>query len=398
MKRKHLLAPTIIATLISFNSYAAVQSFDARSFAMGGIGASTADYLSAAFHNPALTARYGDNDDVGVMIPSVGAQLDDSQEIIDKTDNFSDIYDQFSSIPNPSEQDAQLVIDALEELQGNRANVQASVNIAVAIPNQYVSVNMFVKAYADAFVFADIAEDDLNADKLIENGSLTSQALTMGVLIAETGVSLAKSYQMGHGTFYYGITPKYQQVTTINYVTDIENYEFDDWDDDQYQSEESNFNLDVGLTYHMNNGLAFALVGKNLIENSYDTTLTKGIHGQYSISPTYVASASYNHRLFTLGFDIDLNETEGYESIEGTLNGINSNTDNKQMAGIGIEFNAFDWAQLRAGYQTDLSDNLADQFTAGFGLSPFDTFRIDLSASYASDNELGAVLQTSLTF
>lgn len=398
MARKHLLLPTLIATLVSANSYAAVQSFDARSFAMGGIGASTADYLTAAFHNPALSARYDEEDDIGVLFPSVGAQIDDSEEIIDKTDNFSDIYDQFSAITNPTEQDAQIVIDALEELQSNRANVQANVSLAVAIPNDYVSVNMFIKAYADAFIFADIAEDDLDANKLIENGALTSQALTMGVVISEMGVSLAKSYQHSHGTFYYGITPKYQQVTTINYVSDIENYEFDDWDDDKYQTEESNINLDLGFAYHMNNGFAFGLVGKNLIENSYQTSITKGIHGEYVINPSYVASASYNHRLFTLGLDVELNETKGYESIDGTLNAVDAKSDNKQMAGIGVEFNACDWAQLRAGYQTDLSDNLADQFTAGLGLSPFDTFHIDLSASYASDNELGAVIQTSFTF
>ncbi|MGS0682137.1 hypothetical protein ACVBIL_13330 [Shewanella sp. 125m-7] len=41
---------------------------------------------------------------------------------------------------------------------------------------------------------------------------------------------------------------------------------------------------------------------------------------------------------------------------------------------------------------------MADQFIAGFGLSPFNTFHIDLSASYASDKELGAVIQTSFTF
>ncbi|MDR8525282.1 conjugal transfer protein TraF [Shewanella fidelis] len=398
MARKYLLAPTLIATLVSANSYAAVQSFDARSFAMGGIGASTADYLTATFHNPALTARYGEDDDVGVLIPSIGAQVDDSEEIIDKTEDFSDIYDRFSAITNPTEQDAQLVIDALEELQSNRANVQANVSLAVAIPNEYVSVNMFIKAYADAFIFADIAEDDLNTDKLIENGSLTSQALTMGVVIAEAGVSFAKSYQSSHGTFYYGITPKYQQVTTINYVTDIENYEFDDWDDDKYQTEESNINLDIGFAYHMNNGFAFGLVGKNLVKNSYETSATKGINGEYVINPTYIASASYNHRLFTVGVDVDLNEAEGYDSIAGTLNAVDTKADNKQMAGIGVEFNAFDWAQVRAGYQTDLSDNLADQFTAGLGLSPFDTFHIDLSASYASDNELGAVIQTSFTF
>ncbi|MGS0677221.1 conjugal transfer protein TraF [Shewanella sp. 125m-1] len=398
MARKHLFLPTLIATLVSANSLAAVQSFDARSFAMGGIGASTADYLTASFHNPALAARYGEDDDVGVLIPSIGAQLDDSQDIIDKTDNFSDIYDQFSSINNPTEQDAQQVVDALAELQSNRANIQANVSLAVAIPNEYVSVSMFVKAYADAFVFADIAEDDLDTDKLIDNGSLTSQALTMGVLIAETGVSFAKSYEHSRGTFYYGITPKYQQVTTINYVTDIENYEFDDWDDDRYQTEESNINLDIGLAYQLHNGLAFGFVGKNLIKNSYDTSLTRGVRGEYVISPTYIASASYNHRLFTVGVDVELNETKSYDVIEGTLNGIDADADNKQMAGIGVEFNAFDWAQLRAGYQTDLSDNLADQVTAGIGLSPFDVFHIDLSASYASDNELGAVIQTSFTF
>lgn len=406
MLLKTKLSAVAILTMASLLATAGVQSFDSRSHAMGGTGVSSADYLTAPFHNPALGARYNESDDIGVLIPSVGAQVFDQNEMVSGLEDFSDTYDALDSAigsldPNAINVAASDAANALKALKDDEAYVQAGVGLAVAIPNQYLSVNLYGKAYADGVVVANIDQSDIDELENLDPMSppsdvpqLNSQGITMGVAIAEGGVSLSKSLEVSYGTWYLGMTPKYQMVKTINYVADVDNYEFDDWDDDKYQSEDSNFNVDAGVAFELPQGWVFGLSGRNLIENSYDTAITSGVNGTYTINPIYTAAASFNNPLFTVALDADLNESERYE----TINGISMDEDNTQMAGVGLEFNAWGWAQLRAGYQTDIAGNLDDQFTAGVGLSPFEVVHIDVSASYAGENQFGAVAQTYFTF
>jgi len=402
--KKNAITFALLTT--SFSSMAALQSFDSRSHAMGGTGVSSADYLTAPFHNPALGARYGESDDVGVLIPSVGAQLSDQDEMISGLEDFSDTYDNLESAlnsldPNKIDSAAQASADALSALKDDKAHVEAGVGMAIAIPNQYLSVNIYGKAYADAVVVADITQSDIDELEALDPNTppvsaptLTSKGITMGVSIIEGGVSVSKSFDVSYGTWYLGMTPKYQMINTINYIANVDNYEFDDWDDDRYQNDEGNMNLDFGMAFEMPQGFVFGLSGRNLIENKYDTEVIQGVSGTYTVSPVYTAAASFNHSLFTAALDVDLNENERYETIDGRA----VDSDNTQMAGLGLEFNAWGWAQIRAGYQHDIAGNLDDQFTAGLGLSPFDTVHIDLSGSYAGENQFGAVVQTYFTF
>ncbi|MCL1067816.1 conjugal transfer protein TraF [Shewanella olleyana] len=389
--------PLIIAALIGSNAHANSHSFDSRSHAMGGVGVSSADYLTAPFHNPALVARFDESDDVGILFPSIGAHANDPTDIIDNVEYFSDIYDDFKYINNPSLDDAQVVIDQLELIQGNYAHVQVGTQVAVAIPNKVLSINFFAQAYADALVFADIADEDLDPANIVDQ-ELNSQAITMGVIVSEFGVSLAKSHKLATGEIYYGISPKYQQVNTINYITDIENFEFDDWDDDRYQNDQGNMNLDIGFAYQHNAGYGVGFVAKNLIKNTYETEVISGIKGQYQIKPVYTISANYHNRFMTAVIDIQLNESEGYDELNGSYNQFDTEYDNQQLAAIGFEFTPWSWTKLRAGYQTDLTNNNDDRVTAGLGLSAAGVFHFDLSASYGDDKDMGVALQTSFTF
>lgn len=397
MLKRTILSIALIMTATS--AQAGTHTFDARSTAMGGIGASSADYLTAAFHNPALVARYNGSDDVGLLLPYVGAQVQDPDNMVDQLEDFSDLYDQLGSSSDPN--DIQNVVNALSNMQGDTGYVQAGVGAAIAIPNSLVSFSIYGKAYADGFVLTDIHDDDLDENSYISdpNYELQSKGVTLGVSIVEFGVAMAKSFELEKGTFYLGVTPKYQQVNTINYVVEIDNYEFDDWDDDRYQNDDGNFNADIGVAYAMDQGFVFGLVGKNLIKQEYNAEEIGGIGAKYVINPVYTASASFNHSLFTVGLDVDLNESERYENFTGfNVGEINSDSDNTQMAGIGAEFNAWDWAQVRVGYQYDIADTLEDQLTAGLGFSPFGVFHVDLSASYAGDDQFGASVQTAFTF
>lgn len=389
--------PICIVAAFASSAQANSHSFDARSHAMGGVGASSADFLTAPFHNPALAARFEDNDHVGLLIPSLGVNANDPSDLINNVEDFADIYDDFKFLTDPTEADAQVVVDQLKKIQGNYAQVQVGTQLAIAIPTNLVAVNLFAQAYADALVFADIADDDLDPSNIL-NQDLNSQALTMGVIVSEIGVSLAQSQQFESGTFYYGVSPKYQTVNTINYITDIENFEFDDWDDDRYQNDDSNFNLDVGIAFQHNDGYGFGFVGKNLIKNTYDTEIIEGVQGQYQVSPVYTVSANYQNRYMVAAIDVQLNESEGYSQIDGTSTLFDANKDNQQIAAIGIEFFPHSWVKLRTGYQMDLTNNTDDSITAGIGLSTFSLFHFDLSASYSDEHSMGVALQTGFTF
>ncbi|GLS90034.1 conjugal transfer protein TraF [Psychromonas marina] len=389
------LLPLCIASILATQANASNHSYDARSQAMGGVGASTSHYLTASFHNPALAARYDESDDVALLIPSIGINASDPTDTIENIEDFSDIYDNF--LDAQTIDNAQGVVDQLEVIQGNYAQVQVGTQLAIAIPNKIVSVNLFFQAYADLLVFADIASADLDPNNIL-NQALSSQALTMGVIVSEFGINLAKSYKLASSEIYYGISPKYQTVNTINYVSSIDNFEFDDWDDDRYQNEQGNMNVDLGLAYQHDAGYGFGLVGKNLIKSTYDTEMISGIQGQYEISPTYTVSANYQNGYIVAAVDLQLNESQGYSKLNGTDNAFDTEADNRQPVAIGVEFLPFNWIKVRAGYQTDLSNNSDDSISAGLGFSAVDVFNIDISARYTDNNSMGAAIQTSFTF
>ncbi|MFS1430655.1 conjugal transfer protein TraF [Vibrio splendidus] len=377
-----------MAVLTAFSASASA-SFDSRSVAMGGIGASTSTYLTAPFHNPALAAKYSSSDDIGILLPAFGASVQDKGDLIDGFDAVSDSFDDL--VQTDSDESGMAVASGLKDLVGDSASIQSGAGIALALPNKYVSVNVFAKAHLDAFVFSDVDENELIGNNVNPEG-LNSTGNVAGVAIIEVGASLAKSMELGNGTFYYGMTPKVQHIELINYKSAVSDFNMDDFDEDENRESNTGFNVDLGAAYQFNNGIALGLVGTNLIATEF------GNDTKYSLNPVFTASASYNAKLLTVGIDVDLNETERFESISSTYTLINGSDDNTQLAAIGAEFNAWDWAQIRAGYQMDIAGNLENSVTAGIGLSPFGALRIDIAASYAGDNQAGVSLQTSLTF
>ncbi|MBL0710092.1 MAG: conjugal transfer protein TraF, partial [Colwellia sp.] len=288
MLKKKYLTVAILASVASMSFYAqsGTHSFDARSTGMGGIGVSSADYLTAAFHNPALVAKFNEDDDVGLLLPYIGAQAQDPEELVDQLDDFSDLYDKYDESDNPIY--LPKIIESLEEMQGDTTYLQAGVGGSIAIPNTVLSVSVYTKAYADGFIVADIHDNDLNYLSYVDpNYDLQSQAVGLGVSIVEAGVAMAKSFKFDTDTLYIGVTPKYQNVTTINYVVSVDDYDFDDVDDDRYQTDESNVNVDIGVAYAMGENFVFGFVGKNLIEQSYDTVSNANIQATYVVNPVY---------------------------------------------------------------------------------------------------------------
>ena len=83
MMKKNHITRTIIASavLFSFNAAAATSYFEARNDAMGGTGVASSHYGVAPLANPALLTKHNSNDDFSLLLPSVGAQVADPDDV-----------------------------------------------------------------------------------------------------------------------------------------------------------------------------------------------------------------------------------------------------------------------------------------------------------------------------
>ncbi|MBA1035360.1 conjugal transfer protein TraF, partial [Escherichia coli] len=96
MMKKHITRTLVAsAVLFSFNSAAATSYSEARNDAMGGTGVASSHYGVAPLANPALLTKAGPDDDFSLLLPSVGAQLSDPDNITDNADRISDDWKAF---------------------------------------------------------------------------------------------------------------------------------------------------------------------------------------------------------------------------------------------------------------------------------------------------------------
>ena len=71
---------------------------ESRSDAMGGTGVASGSYGSGALINPALLAKAKPDDDVTVILPSVGAQITDEDNLQDEIDNINDKINHYKDV------------------------------------------------------------------------------------------------------------------------------------------------------------------------------------------------------------------------------------------------------------------------------------------------------------
>lgn len=344
--------------------------------AMGNTGVVSADFLTAPFHNPALGAAYRTEDDFGILIPAIGATVYDKDDALTTIDDAQDLYDGLGNTPSQSDLDK--LDDYLTDLsEAQPLNVNAGLAMAISIPNQYMSTNLFASSYVELITDAEIGNETDPQDRY-DNAEIA----TTGFGLVEFGVALAKEFTIAGERVSFGVSPKYQDLRTYSDISTLDDFDLDDYD--QSEISESAFNLDLGAVWYKGNWRV-GVVGKNLIKQEIDTMYTDLT---YTLSPTYTLGAGYAAQLLTATVDVDLTEQERFD-FEG---------DETQFLRLGLELNAWDWAQLRAGYEKDLADNLEDSFTAGIGISPWDLVSLDLAGSYAGDNQFGASANLAFTF
>lgn len=362
----------------STSALAATNPTDARANAMGGVGVASGDYLSAGFHNPALAALDPDSA-FGVLIPYIGAEARDPDELIDGLDDVADAFDQ---------QDATKIESSLRAVQGDKAYVNAGVGAAVGIPTGSISATLYTSGLIEGAVLTDIDSDDFNQS----TGNFTpeSSATILAAGVGELGVALATNLDIAGQRVAVGVTPKLQRITTYNYSVSVDAYDTDDWDDSRYREEENAFNLDLGAVWQ-SGPYQIGLAGKNLVSQDVDTVTINNNRFTYELEPQFTLGSAFVSDFVTVAADLDLNKKSGFK---GTLNV----DDDTQFFRVGAEFDAFGHAQLRTGYRADLEDNVDNAFTLGLGLSPFGVANLDIAASIIDSNSYGGSAQLAFTF
>lgn len=388
MNKYTKIAAVVAGTLMSSSVFAATWVADARGNAMGNTGVTTADFVTAPFYNPALTAVYRDEDDFGLLLPAVNVNVRDTDDALTSIDDIQSMIEDF----NQQYQSGSGTVDAsaisqlnakLDELDNASAlGVTAGLGVAVALPLKTVSANLYTRAYvellADASVASSTGSDAASLQTRFD--STTVDLIAFGY--TEIGVALAKQFTINNQLYSFGITPKVQQLTTYKQSPTVEDFDVENYDESETSKDA--FNLDLGAVWLKDNYRAGVVV-KDLFKQEIETS--DGADS-YTLEPQVTVSAGYIMDYFTAAIDVDLTEQERFSTSE----------DNTQFVRLGIEGNAWGWAQLRAGYEIDTVGTLDNSMTAGIGISPGDMVSLDIAGSYAGENQFGGSVNLALTF
>ena len=386
---------------------------ESRSDAMGGTGVASGSYGSGALINPALLAKAKPDDDVTVILPSIGAQISDKDNLRDKIDDISDDVSKYRStldninpldLLNPASQASRDVSAAagdlanqLDSLKGKTASGKAGGGIAVSIPNDVLSVAFVAKANARARVSSYIDQGDIDKLRLVEDvpasalginpNDLKSKGFGRAAIVSDYGVAVARQFEISGVPVSVGITPKLQKTWLYNYTVSIYNFDSGDINSSRYRNDDTGFNVDAGLAADFGDNWTVGLTGQNLFYRDIDTKKVDGVRDTYQISPVVTAGAAWHNDLVTLTADGDLTETKGFKS-----------EDTSQYVGVGAEVTPLSWLAVRAGYRADVKGNDSNVFTGGVGFAPFSTVHVDLMGLYGEDETWGAGAQLSMTF
>jgi hypothetical protein len=372
----------IALAFTSFLSSAGAYAPDGRTNGMGNVGVATADYLAAPLYNPALVAVFDDSDDIGILLPAIGLNVKDVDGSIETIQDLQDAIDEYDN--SSSSESEQQINQYLDDLSDNEPlNVTAGIAFAIAIPSNVVSANLYSRSYVETIANVDVADKSSDVKARYEN----SEVKLIGFGYTELGIALARKYQIYGETFSFGVTPKFQMLKTYSDSMKVADAEFELNEDDATES--NNVNFDLGVVWLKNN-FRTAIAVQNIISQEIVTKTNKATNTSmtYELTPQATLGLAYATEYFTVGLDADLTEQTRFVELE----------DNTQFVRVGMELNAWHWAQLRAGYEHDMQDTMDGAVTAGIGISPFGTVNLDVAASYASENQFGTSANLSFTF
>lgn len=406
---KFSLMGIAVSFLVAGQAGAANGWTEARNDAMGGTGVASANYGSGVLINPALLAKSKPDDNVTVILPTIGAQISDEDNLRDKIDDISDDVNNYRhSLDNINLFDPLVtgqqvssaagdLADQLSSLQGKTASAKAGAGLAVSIPNETLDVAFVAKANARARVSSYIDQGDIDLLRDVEAvpssalkvtpQNLKSKGFGRAAIVSDYGVAIARQFDFGGVPVSFGVTPKLQKTWLYNYTVSIYNFSSDDINSSRYRNDDTGFNVDAGMAADFGDNWTVGLSGQNLFSRDIDTKEVDGVRDTYQIRPLVTAGVAWHTDILTLSADGDLTETKGFKSEESS-----------QYLGVGAEVRPLDWLALRAGYRADVKNNDSNVFTGGVGFAPFNRVHLDLMGLYGEDQTWGAGAQVSVTF
>lgn len=367
----------------SHSVMAAPFAHEARSLGMGNVGIATADIATAPFANPAMLSFQKADDDFSLLL-TAGAFYSDNDGVIDDIDAFQESNDN----------DEKLAI--AQGLDGKVIAPELSGALAVGFTTEKYS--MAVSARMDVVVAGGLS--NVSDDVLTINNDAYNLLNIVGAQTTEVGFSIARSFELMEKKVSIGLTPKIVNVEAVKYSESISSADpgVDNLTDD-VQDLGDFTTLDLGMVMAVTDNVRVGVTVKNLLteEMSFQTTDASGATTTTTLSfdTQLKVGVAYSGDVLTLGADLDLTENDSMVS-SGTISGLN-----RQNLSLGMEFNAFDYAQLRLGMIKNMADGIssADKealYTAGIGL--WLGFNLDLAVMSGAGESLGAVVQAGFKF
>lgn len=421
MKLKHLSIAVALATVSAPSLAGAPNFIDARSAAMGGVGVTVARPRAASFFNPALLAvkQPEKSDSFGMLTPSVMAFADDEDELVDTVDDFEDEFMDPFELAVDNMQASQTVGNAneliaraealdgeLTRINNDQALVDLGAGVSFAVPGRTFGVGIFTSAsarlnvslqYEDSAMFQEIVQNAENSiAPTYEEGDLQSNVRGIGTGTTQAGISLATSFDVVGYDLSVGISPKIVDYRAYDLVADVDDFEEDDVEDSKVSDKGTNF--DIGAAMYLDPEKKW-LVGLSILNlqsqelNTASTTINANdyrdefvVNGvSMELQTTYTAGVSYSTESFVVAADLQLNETDGFHTVDGI-----------QMAGLGMEYDLGSFVQFRVGARHNLAGDGDPILTGGLGLDIFGA-TVEL-AGMGNSNAMGAALQVGAMF
>lgn len=404
---------------------------DPRAMAMGGTGVSAGSTSSAAHFNPALLSVARRKSATALEI-TAAVRASDPQDLVDDADRVEsafngveDALDKFNAGPTGNTPQRRAAAGELATALGPFRDVFRTVSnkslelnafaspLTIAVPGKDLGWAVYGAARADAgarFIFAPGDDAMLeryqtaarnyntsgsNADLTalcaeggdssgtsckLEDPDFASHIDVRGVVVREIGMSFSREFHGRSMNWAFGITPKYQKVSTFDYSVNPQDEE--DIDADTGRKDYSSFNFDLGIAKDMGSGFRAGVVGKNMISRSYTTVLDNKIE----LKPQYRLGLSHHSSWTTIAVDVDLNKAKPLAFEQES-----------QFYGLGLEFDAWNFLQLRIGYRGDLKGNYDGIPSVGFGLSLV-WLHLDAAVARRGNDEVMGTVQLGLRF
>jgi hypothetical protein len=407
-RRNPLLGALLLPGMVFFSTQLQALPYsvmDSYSFSMGGTGVASGTRGNAIFYNPALLAASEMPQNYSLHAPVLGARFYDRNKVLEELDKYQYLgleanFDEALTAYSTDVGALQDVADAtsslgqqLLTLAGDPMQREYFGAVVLGIPHQRLGISLTLNTRVVGGAEVNVVQNDLDELQRIltatrevnlsqaeafRSNDLESRLLGRGLVISEVGLALAQDMDVFGHEISVGVTPKYRQVTSFDYASELNSADFEI---DLGEKDHSAFDVDIGAAKHYGNGWSTGVAIKNLIGQEYNTVRGNTI----KIGPQVRLGAAHSTPYTRVAVDLDVNESRstGFDS-------------NSRYIAVGAELNVFDMTRVRIGYRHNMSDTNTSIATFGMG---FDVYGAELDlAAGANEDELGYSAQLGFEF